>query len=78
MSDRKQQLTKVFQDTQKFYAENEVLAAAVAYGRKNTRLYEADDYPKIPVSMEKCGKIKIAKTRTFEMAMKLHAEFPDK
>ena len=47
--DRKEQLKKVFEDTQKFYQENALLADAVAFGRANTKLYEADYYPELPV-----------------------------
>ena len=53
MPDRKQQLINVFQDTQEFYTVNKTLAAAVAYGRQNAKLYEPDDYPEIPVSNAK-------------------------
>ena len=47
MSERKDQLKKVFADTQLFYKEDQVLAEAVEYGRQHTKLYEADDYPEI-------------------------------
>lgn len=113
---KKEKLIEVFADTQRFYREDETLAAAVAYGRQNTRLYEADDYPELPIlgtveslwavadnpdgsvsaqgaayqAMQKIlagtpndpvlhmRKIRVSKNRTFEAAMKLHREFPDK
>lgn len=48
MYDRRQRLIEVFQDTQKYYTENEQLAAAVAASRWATRLYGPDDYPALP------------------------------
>ena len=113
---RKEQLIKVFEDTQKFYREDPILADAVAYGRDNTKLYEADDYPELPVlgtkeslmamaddpngSLSAQGfayqellrlqagapndpvkhmqEVRVTKDKTFEAAMKLHKEFPDK
>ena len=39
MYDRRQRLIEVFQDTQKYYTENEQLADAVAASKKGTRLY---------------------------------------
>ena len=39
MSERKDQLKKVFADTQLFYKEDQVLAEAVEYGRQHTKLY---------------------------------------
>ena len=78
MSDRRQQLVEVFQDTQKFYAENKTLAAAVAYGRQNTKLYNPDDYPEFPVSDPKPGRIRVIAAKTFEAAMNLRKASRDK
>lgn len=116
ISTKKEQLIKVFKDTQQFYSEDKTLAAAVEYGRDNTKLYEADDYPELPVlgtveslwamadnpdgfisaqaaayqAMRKIQagapndpaqhlqQIRVSKNKTFEAAMKLHQEFPDK
>ena len=49
LSNRKQQLKQVFEDTQQFYTENPILASAVDASRKNTKLYETDDYPELPI-----------------------------
>ena len=49
MADRRQQLIEVFNDTQNFYTENEILKTAVSYSREHTVLYEADDYPDLPI-----------------------------
>lgn len=47
--DRKSQLVEVFMDTQRFWMENPVLADAIDKSRNATRLYEADDYPELPI-----------------------------
>ena len=78
MPDRKQQLINVFQDTQEFYTVNKTLAAAVAYGRQNAKLYEPDDYPEIPVSNAKTGQVQVIAAKTFETAMNLHKASPDR
>ncbi len=79
MTDRKQQLTEVFEDTQRFYTEDPTLKAAVKHSRENTRLYEADEYPDYPMDNNaRSGKIRVTKHKTFEAAMELRKEFPDK
>ena len=79
MTDRKQQLIEVFEDTQKFYTEDPVLITAVKHSRENTKLYEADDYPDYPMDNAACsGVIRVTKHKTFEAAMELRKEFPDK
>ena len=113
---RREQLIKIFEDTQQFYAEDPVLAAAVAYGRQHTKLYEAEEYPELPVlgteesllamadnadgsisaqgyayeqaikiqngapfdPVQHMQEVRVTKDKTFEAAMKLHKEFPDK
>lgn len=113
---RKEQLKEVFEDTQRFYEENTVLKEAVETNRNNTKLYEADDYPDLPIlgtveslwamaenpdgslyaqsaayaAMKEIEKgapndpiqhnqeVRITKHKTFEAAMALHKEFPDK
>ena len=49
MTDRKQQLIEVFEDTQKFYTKDPVLKTAVKHSRENSKLYEADEYPDYPM-----------------------------
>ena len=92
-----EQLVQVFEDTQRFYTENPTLAAAVEASRRNTKLYEADDYPPLPAnptqhndptqhnattqpraSTPRKQEVRVTKHKTFEAAMALHKEFPDK
>ncbi len=78
--DRREQLRIVFEDTQRFYTENTVLAAAVAESRQGTKLYEAEGHLELPVlgSSEKAGEVAIAHSRTFEAAMRLSRDNPGK
>ena len=116
MVDLRSQLVEVFNDTQRFFSEDARLAAAVKYGRDHTVLYEAEDYPKLPVlgtieslwmiadnpdgSLSAQGaaaeaiarieagedndpvvhmqQVRVTKHKTFEAAIALHKEFPDK
>ena len=98
-----EELVQVFEDTQRFYTENPILADAVEASRRNTKLYEADDYPPLPAnpiqrndstqhndptqhnattqpraSTPRKQEVRVTKHKTFEAAMALHKEFPDK
>ncbi|MBQ9211442.1 MAG: TIGR02452 family protein [Clostridia bacterium] len=68
MRDRKQELIEVFQDTQKFYTENEQLAAAVMASKKGTQLYEADDFPSLPEKRKTPVQIRVSKDTSFMAA----------
>ena len=78
MIDRKKQLIEVFEDTQKFYTEDPALKAAVKRSRENARLYEADEYPELSDAPARSGAVRVTKHKTFEAAMALHREYPDK
>ena len=68
MYDRRQRLMEVFQDTQRFYTENEQLAAAVAASKKGTRLYGPDDYPALPEQRKTPVTIEVTKSTSFMAA----------
>lgn len=75
----REKLIAVFQDTQKFYAENKILIDAVKYGKEYTALYETDDYSPLPQSSgERDGEIQVIKARSFEAAISAHKSFPQK
>lgn len=76
MNDRREMLRKVFEDTERFYNEDPVLKEAVKFSCSNTKLYKADAHPDI--SDVRSGEIRVTKHRTFEAAVALHKEFPDK
>lgn len=68
MYDRRQRLMEVFQDTQRFYTENEQLAEAVAASKKGTRLYGPDDYPALPEQRKTPVTIEVTKSTSFMAA----------
>ena len=68
MFDRKQKLIEVFQDTQKYYTENEQLAAAVEASMRGTRLYETEDFPTLPEKRKTPVQIRVSKETSFMAA----------
>lgn len=76
--DRRERLAAVFADTQVFYRENETLAAAVRLGIRNTKFYPADAYPPIVRMTTEAGRITVSRRKTFEAAIHLQAEYPNK
>lgn len=116
MADIRFQLIDVFEDTRRFYTEDKELAAAVKESRDHTVLYDAEDYPPLPVlgtveslrliadnpngSLSAQGaaaqaiarieageandpvvhmqEVRVTRHKTFEAAIALHREFPDK
>ena len=75
--DRREQMIKVFNDTQVFYAENVHLIKAVKNAKTKVMFYDAEDYPELP-HISKSGSVTVSKSRTFEAAMRLHAEHAHK
>lgn len=81
MMDRKARLVDIFRDTQQFYTENAVLRGAVESSRKATKFYKADEYPllgKREDGTKKDQQVRVTKHKTFEAALMLHNECPDK
>ena len=75
--DRKQMLTEVFQDTQRFYSEMPQLASACEESMKNTRLYQPDVYPSLPEKKITPCSVTVTKSKSFEAALRQHAQAPD-
>ncbi len=71
-------MIEIFNDTQRFYTENAVLADAVKKSIDNSVFYDADECSELINKNNKTGKITVSKNRTFESAMKLHNKFPEK
>lgn len=73
------ELIEVFEDTQKWYKENEELKAAIEQSIKNTKLYEEGILPEveIPVGDKEC-EVCVTKNKSFEAAMELGKRYPDK
>ena len=75
MFDRRQRLIETFQDTEKFYTENEQLAAAVAASKKGTQLYGPEDYPALPEKRGTAATIEVTKNTSFTAARKRYLRY---
>ena len=71
-----EELAEVFADTQKFYGADETLKAAIEKSIAGTACYDAETYPQLPAKKFDATKISVIKSRTFEAAFKLRADFP--
>lgn len=79
MNDRKQTLIEVFEDTQRYCSDDPSLKAAIKKMRDGTVLYGAEEMPVLSAGLpERRGEVRVTKHRTFEAAMALKKEFPDK
>lgn len=72
---------RVFLDTEDYYQTNKELAEAIRKTQARTVLYEADEYPDIPVTgsgvSDNPCTICVTKHRSYEAAIGLHLEYPD-
>ena len=78
MMDKRERLAAIFRDTQQFYSTDPELMAAIDAGRKNTKLYDADNIPDFPEEATGAGAVSVTKSRTFEAAMRLAKQHPGK
>lgn len=76
MSDRNQ-LIDVFEDTREYCLENAYLKQAIADSIANTKIFPADIKPILRDSGRE-GIVTVTRHRTYEAAVKLHGEHPDK
>ena len=74
--DRKQMLTEVFQDTQRFYTGTPLLASAYQESMNHTRLYQPDAYPALPEKRTAPCTVAVTKSKSFEAALRQHAQTP--
>ncbi len=70
------ELVAEFRDTMSFCKDNPILLEAVASTNARTKVYPVDFSEE--VSVKKAGGVRVSKGRTFEAALELHKEFPDK
>lgn len=77
-NDKRERLAAIFRDTQEFYTTNPLLSAAVEESRKRTVLYNEGEAPDFPRQASKAGNITVTKSRTFEAAIRLSKQYPDK
>ncbi len=78
MQDTDQDSIMIFVDTLRRCSEDPELKEAVTEMCAGTRLYGADDYPTLSREKSRAGRITVTQHRTFEAAMLLKREAPDK
>ncbi|MBQ5316982.1 MAG: TIGR02452 family protein [Oscillospiraceae bacterium] len=76
MINRRMKLKEVFEDTQRFLSEDPLLKEAVENSIRGTRIYTPDTKA-LPYERYD-GQIRVTGQRSFEAAVLLHAEFPDR
>ncbi len=67
----------VFKDTMAWIQSDPDLNASVLEGKKNTKVYYEDDYPKFDERKTKDMRVSVSGGRSFEVAMRLRKESPD-
>ena len=70
-------LIEVFEDTQKFYDENETLKKSIAESISGTKIYFENESPSVGEKKFDETKISVGKYRTFETAQYYQKKFPD-
>ena len=70
-------LIKVFEDTQKFYGENETLKKSVAESIEGTKIYFENENPVVGEKRFNATEISVGKYRTFETAQYYQKKFPE-
>ena len=77
MYDHRDRLIQIFEDTERFIRETPALSLLAAEARHGTVFYAADDCPAAPAGKDGEGKVTVTQSRTFEAAMKIHADHSD-
>jgi len=79
-SSNKEYLIEVFKDTENWYKTDKELIEHVNESKRHTEIYKEKDYPDITyvTCKGKPAKIMVTKGRTFESAIKLMEEYPNK
>ena len=79
MMDKRTRLAEIFQDTQQFYNSNPTLIESVNVSKVGTKLYEDGRKFDFPVNNNiKAGVVSITKSKTYEAAIRLNKQHPDK
>ena len=73
MSTREERIA-IFEDTQDWIRTEPTLQDAVDYAKKHTTVYYENDYPEFDVCKTHDTEITVTGSRSFEAAMRLHAE----
>ena len=73
----KDDLAKIFQDTQNFYTNDKTLKNSIQASIDGTKFYDATIYPPLPEKNFDATKISVVQGRTFETAINLRGKNPD-
>ena len=68
----------IFNDTIGFIKENDVLNTSVSESIKRTSFHPDNDYPSFDIKKDRDGVLIISKRRSFEAAMNLYKQYPNK
>ena len=77
MFDRRKALSDVFMDTQLFYRENSLLAAAIEQSKLHTRLFLETEYPELPEKRGQDAMVAVTKFTSFGAARLWKKTHPD-
>ena len=72
----KNDLAKIFQDTQNFYDSDATLKASIQKSIADTKFYGAEDYPTLPEKTFDKTLITVTQGRTFDTAVNLRGKNP--
>ena len=72
----KNDLVKIFQDTQNFYGSDAELQASIQKSIDGTKFYNAEDYPPLPAKTFDKTLITVTQGRTFDTAVNLRGKNP--
>ena len=73
----KEDLIRVFEDTERMYQEDERLKEAIKSSIEGTRFYPEGQTPAIPTPRYEKTTVTVTKYRTLETAMFYHRKFPE-
>ncbi len=73
----KDDLAKIFQDTQNFYENDTTLKNSIQASIDGTKFYDATTYPPLPEKNFDATDISVVQGRTFETAINLRGKNPD-
>lgn len=78
MSDIREELIMVFEDTMNWISQNPKLKTATTYSMAETKLYLASNTPALPESPKNFRtEIHVSAQKSFASAMELHKQYPD-
>ena len=76
MTDKKERLREIFEDTQAFYETDPFLEYRVGVSRKSTRLFGPGLVPQLPEPHDRPAYVCVTRRKSFEAAMRQHAVHP--